>query len=594
MKTCVRNIRIVLAACVCAAAFPACSDMMETDSTSVIFKESNRLDSPNDSLYSVMGILSQAQYLGDRYVLLGELRGDLMEATTDADIDIQNISNFELSVDNEYAAFRDYYNVINNCNYAIQNMDTSIIFYEDYVMMPEFAQIKTIRAWVYWQLALATGEVSYIEEPVLTLEDALREYPVVGLEQLAALLIEDLTPYVGVRHLDYGTVDNYESYKMFIPIEMMLGDLYLFLNRYEEAAQMYYRLIDERSLTLSSSYSNNWSSVSRTSYSSSWWASYASTSSSEMLTSLVYSTEPDDYHPQLMRWSYNSSPSIVPSDVFVDAMARASHYYASTSSTQIQGYFVGDLRGEIELASGYTVPVSYGDYELGDFSGRLIFKFGWLSVSGGVEDPENEDVSGLNYLRSIPICRVPQLYLRLAEAINRYGRPATAFAVLKYGLNNTTLQDSTKVGRGERTGEAFLDFTNDKYVNNVGSATRGRGWGIYYDRTDYVIPDYTRYESLTVTDPETGEVRDTLVATTDNALLAEALADSIQFVEDCIVDEMAAETAFEGNRFFDLMRVARHRGQWPAYAAEKVSGRFGESADAMQAALLDENRWFMK
>ena len=48
--------------------------MMETDSTTVGFEEDNRLDSPNDSLYSVLGILSQVQRLGDRYVLLGELR----------------------------------------------------------------------------------------------------------------------------------------------------------------------------------------------------------------------------------------------------------------------------------------------------------------------------------------------------------------------------------------------------------------------------------------------------------------------------------------------------------------------------------------
>ena len=210
MKTFIKNyMKAVGVVCACMAAFPACTDMMETDSTTVGFEEDNRLDSPNDSLYSVLGILSQVQRLGDRYVLLGELRGDLMEATADAHVDIQEISNFSVSSGNEYASFYDYYNVINNCNYAIAKMDTNIVFYEDKVMIPEYAQIKVIRAWTYWQLGLATGQVSWIEEPVLSLESALKNYPQKNLEDLAQLLIDDLTPYVGARALDYGTIDNF-------------------------------------------------------------------------------------------------------------------------------------------------------------------------------------------------------------------------------------------------------------------------------------------------------------------------------------------------------------------------------------------------
>ena len=135
--------KAVWAVCACMAAFPACTDMMETDSTTVVFEDGNRLDSPNDSLYSALGILSQVQRLGDRYVLLGELRGDLMTATTDADVDIQEVSNFSVSADNEYASFRDYYNVINNCNYALTRMDTSIVFYEDRVMVPEYVAMPS-------------------------------------------------------------------------------------------------------------------------------------------------------------------------------------------------------------------------------------------------------------------------------------------------------------------------------------------------------------------------------------------------------------------------------------------------------------------
>ena len=50
----------------------------------------------------------------------------------------------------------------------------------------------------------------------------------------------------------------------------------------------------------------------------------------------------------------------------------------------------------------------------------------------------------------------------------------------------------------------------------------------------------------------------------------------------------AAETAFEGSRFLHLMRIARHRGQWTAYAAEKVAARFEDGKGDLQVRLMDE------
>ena len=123
-------------------------------------------------------------------------------------------------------------------------------------MIPEFAQIKVIRAWTYWQLALLCGEVSWIETPVLDLEASLKDYPQKNQEQLAELLIEDLKPYIGVRDLNYGSVDGLNLDKVFIPVDMLLGDLYLFLNQYADAATAYYRLIKERELTVTAMYRN--------------------------------------------------------------------------------------------------------------------------------------------------------------------------------------------------------------------------------------------------------------------------------------------------------------------------------------------------
>ena len=50
MKMNIKNMKTVWGAWICLGLFvpTACSDMFETDSTSVVFESGNRLDSPND------------------------------------------------------------------------------------------------------------------------------------------------------------------------------------------------------------------------------------------------------------------------------------------------------------------------------------------------------------------------------------------------------------------------------------------------------------------------------------------------------------------------------------------------------------------
>ena len=550
----------------------SCESVFESRSSSMMGDDGASIDSPDNSIYSVMGILSQVQQLGERSLLLGELRGDLMEATSAADADLQEISSFDVSEDNVYLLRRDYYNVINNCNLAIERMDTSVVYYQDRVLLPEYVAIRAYRAWTYWQMALAFGQVRWIDKPLLSFDEAIAEYPLKDYNEVAQLLIDELTPFVDVPLPDYGMVDSYASSVLFVPLAAFLGDLHLYLGHYEQAAKMYYKQIEKSQVFVSSEYSSHWKRETRPSADNLF--EYPKAYVGEMLSGFVYSSLSRDYHPSLIRLAYNEKPSLQPAQTFVESMNRAMHFYAESGALTISAYLEGDLRGQAISSSGQVIPAAYGTSLLGQLESNRICKWNEAAVvdENGF-DPANEAVDGLMFTRVIPLYRTPQLYLRMAEALNRMGHPSVAFAVVKYGLNNETMSDSTKVNKADVAALPWLDFSwqnNNNGNKSIGTATRGRGRGVPLDKLNFVIPDF----STDATDAQT------------------ALADSILFVEDCIVDELAAETCFEGARFFDLLRVAQHRGEFPAYMAAKVSQRFDDAA-AMMILLSDEDKWFL-
>lgn len=561
------------------------------------------------------------QKLSERYVLMGELRGDLMSATEDAVEAIQEVANFNVSPSNTYCDVTDYYSVINNCNYAITYMDTSLVNFDTKEMLPEFAAIKTMRAWTYWQLALLRGDVQWMTEPITDLGQSNAEYPVKTIDELAEMLIEDLVPYIGIRELDYGFIGDYSSQKYFIPLDLLLGDLYLYLNRYDEAAQAYYRYIYNHNVTVTWNYVTRFTSEGNFSSST-----FISSYSGEMLCGLPSHEDPTGYHPELIRLAFNFKPSVVPAASFVDSMALKPSFYRLNDGQQgLEAVCVGDQRGQGLTNGGGSTPVSYGVYAEGYDTKTLIAKYMNCAKSHSGSDPQNEYVNGLTYTNIVPLYRNSMVYLRLAEALNRSGRPSLALAVMRYGLRRDVVSGTNMKVNEWELNASYTNFTEDRFNDNRGTMGRGRGFAVDANAEEVNrwigIPDFTR-ETVTVQDKDDdgNPLFEEVQATDDDGNLLwedeaqtipvmeqkpvmitvgvhteESMNDSILFVEDLLVDEMAAETAFEGNRFFDLLRVARHRNEFPAYMAERVSRRFGKEGQASKKAeLLNPDKWFLK
>ena len=94
----------------------------------------------------------------------------------------------------------------------------------------------------------------------------------------------------------------------------------------------------------------------------------------------------------------------------------------------------------------------------------------------------------------------------------------------------------------------------------------------------------------------------------DEPVVPTDLAAQINAMETLIADEMALETAYEGWRYYDLMRIARHKNndaadygtQWLAWkiARRSLNLKPYESPNTVDGALygklLNQNNWFLQ
>ena len=194
--------------------------------------------------------------------------------------------------------------------------------------------------------------------------------------------------------------------------------------------------------------------------------------------------------------------------------------------------------------------------------------------------------------RNVHIYRRQMVYLRLAEALNQAGYPRMAFQILSQGINNDVVKEEVYpyYSESDSLWISKLDFPVSRYgiytvehlvgiarvttdINTIGIHSRGSGW-----------TPLNEYYQLPV---------DTLKTEAEQTPFLQ------EYVDNLILQEGALEFAFEGTRYYDLMRFALRKSNPGAFLSEHVWARKGKDSEGtmrteIKKDLTNQRNWYLQ
>lgn len=584
--------------------FTSCSDMLDVESTRQNIEPS--IEDKTDSVFYAYGILQAMQQLADQYVFQGELRGELVKTTQYTDNNLRQLYDYSATTENKYDSAYVYYRVINNCNYYITYCDTAQYNGSTNVVMDKYVATHAIRAWAYLQLARNYGKVPFFTEPLTKISDIDKDYPELDINGILAQLAPDLEKYAARYYktpsLGYPTSGvsigspNWESAAKyflprlcFIPLNVVLGDMYLETGDYESAARHFVtyltRLADQTKTDYTAPMASknsvgrfgddedlpDRSQIGATVNGTTWASIWYSNSVNDIISYIPMATT-----------AQNGQTTQVP-------LTFGFNYYATKEETGGDPY-VDEIQllpsDAMNLLSDSTDYYYYAATDkLDKFDSIRVAKAGDMRMRSIMHQTLNADtiqqwIDKYKYA-NIVLYRVSTIWLRLAECFNRLGMPDAAFAILKDGINANILEQAadgsyymnyiTEDTRNKlKTNYPLLsdEYSKKFTIANIsGIHTHGAGRAASDCPAANGVGGTTYhtgkspYQYNRVIGKKLKELADAGVAvgTTKN--------DTINAVEDLLCDEYALELAFEGCRYYDLLRIADHKNRAGLYGA---------------------------
>lgn len=597
-----------------AMALPSCDTLLNPEQDLNVNKE-QLFDDWYEYRSVAMGLYGLQQKLVEQLVVLGELRGDLLTVTPNADADLIEIYNFQVSKTNKYADPTNFYKLISACNSFITElkekhpevMDKSVAV-TNYDKL--YGEAIAMRAWAYFNAVRIYGKVPVIHESISsveeideylnassTYEDKIKvvfaqdgfyndttynqtitlEKQFYDLDMVIKVFTQQLENEVKAVGVNHYIDNNDQSWEVTVwntyAMNALLGQMYLTQGDLTKAATKLNAIAfsnsDNYRYQLDQSFANGqWQNI------------FTGIDNREHIFTLWFNKanfQQNDLQRLFEPWA--------PHEYMLKPTKAAIHMWETTW----RGYSL--LLNQAIPAQTKLNPMQRGipsDYYRGYGSSYLYQKnnVAMSSALGMLYMKMENDVRSYTSLME----GVDTIVYKYSIGKDRYDQDAN-FIVYRAGGIQLYLAEIYTWWAFERNGLISTFTTNAVNIVNDGSnydvsssrqqlGVRGRvGFSGTYGGIQVGNINY-------IHNPFTNEV----IGYTD--LTGNLYAKQL-YLEELILNERARELAFEGERFYDLMRVAKRRND-PSFLAKKVSEKYPSSMrQEIYTKLVDEKNWYI-
>jgi starch-binding outer membrane protein, SusD/RagB family len=594
--------------------FNSCKDFFEPDQE-INITEDKLFDDWYEYRSVAMGMYGLQQRLVEQLLILGELRGDLLTITENADAEMVEIYNFNPSRENKYTSPTNFFKLISATNNFIKVLQHE----RPEVMDPKspvtnydrlYGEALCMRAWAYFNAVRIYGKVPFIHESLTSIAE-IEDY------------LNSSDTYIDSVAIVYSKDGYYNDtiYNQPIELEKKYFDQHLVIDYFTNELERKVKAVGVNH------YINN--------NDISWEVTIWNTHAMNALLGHMYLTDgdlakaahyfekiiylsSDNYRYQLdqsfANWSWRNIFSGIDSREHIYTLWFNKSYFQQNDFQMFfeprnpHRYMLKPTRQAVlnweTIWDNYTMSINQSQ----PWRTRIINKgmpgdfwrgygLSYTYLRDGEPIPEMM-IRGMLYLKSENDLRTASLITEGADTVvwkyswnkDVYDMDPNYIIYRAAGIH-LLLAEVYTYWAFDRNG-IILTFTSNavNIVNNGANysaagnreqlGVRGRvGFG---GATDGIRVGNINY----VHDPFTNEVIDYIDLTGNFIGLQELL-------EEKVIEEKARELAFEGERFYDLMRVAKRRND-PAFLAERVAAKYpAGQREQIYNLLLDENNWYI-
>lgn len=562
-----------------------------------------------------MGLYGLQQDLVEQMLILGELRGDLLTVTENANADMIEINNFNVSKDNKYASPTNFFKLIsatNNFIRVLQHERPEVTDPNEPVTNYDrlYGEALCMRAWAYFNAVRIYGKVPFIHESLTSMEE-INDY------------LTTTGTYIDSVDIVY-SLDGYHNdtiYNNTVSLEKQYYDQALVIDYFTNELESNVKAVGVNHYIENNDFT--------------WEVTIWNTHAMNTLLGLMYLTDGDlakaaHYFEKIVYLSsennrYQLDQSFAMNNwqnIFTDIDVRE-HIYTiwfnkgNRQQNDLQRifetreshqYMLKPTRNAVmnweTIWDNYSVAHNQGQPWKsrlnqkgvpGDFYRGYGVSYAYLR--NGEIIPE-EDIQEMLLLKSENDTRSAELFTENADTV-----------VWKYSVNRDPFDEDANfiiyraAGVHMWLAEVYVYWAFER--NNVISPFTSNAANIVNDGSNYAASsnrpqlgvrgrvgfggnnDGIKVGNINyVHDPFTNKVIGYIDLSGKFHRLQELL-------EEKIIEEKARELAFEGERFYDLMRVAKRRND-PSFLAERVSRKYPSGKrEEIYNLLLNEENWYI-